>query len=126
MKTSKDFIDGRIKSFGFAFTGMWTLLRSQRNAWVHACATVAVVTVGFCLNVSAQEWCFLVLAIIAVWTAEALNTAIEFLADAVSPDVHPLVKHCKDVAAGGVLISAIGAAIVGLLVLGPHVIELVR
>lgn len=59
----------------------------------------------------------------AVWTAEALNTAVEFLADAVSPEFHPLVKHSKDVAAGSVLISAIGSAVIGLLVLGPYVLE---
>jgi diacylglycerol kinase (ATP) len=61
----------------------------------------------------------------SVWTAEALNTALEFLADAASPEFHPLVGHAKDVAAGAVLISAAGAVVIGLLVLGPHVIALV-
>jgi diacylglycerol kinase (ATP) len=62
----------------------------------------------------------------AVWTAEALNTAFEFLADAASPEFHPLVKQSKDVAAGAVLISAIGSTVIGFLVIGPHVLELIR
>lgn len=96
------------------------MLTSQHNAWVHAVTTLAVIVLGFLFDLAAGEWCWLVLAIIAVWTAEALNTALEFLADAASPEFHPLVKHAKDVAAGAVLISVIGAVVVGLLVLGPH------
>jgi diacylglycerol kinase (ATP) len=117
---------GRIRSFKFAFEGIWTMLKSQQNAWIHACATIGVVTTGFLLGVSASEWCWLVLAIIAVWTAEALNTAFEFLADVASPEFHPLVKKAKDVAAGAVLISAIGAVAIGLIILGPHVLELMK
>lgn len=117
---------GRIRSFKYAFAGIWTMLKSQQNAWVHACATVAVIVAGLVFGVSSSEWCWLVLAIMAVWTAEALNTAFEFLADVASPEFHPLVKHSKDVAAGAVLISAIGAVVIGLLVLGPHVMEWIR
>ena len=51
--------------------------------------------------------------------AEALNTALEALADRVAPDQHPLVAKAKDVAAGGVLLAAVAAAVMGLLVLGP-------
>lgn len=117
---------GRIRSFKFAFAGIWTMLKTQQNAWIHAIATIVVVVVGFALEVTPSEWCWLVLAIVAVWTAEALNTAIEFLSDVASPEYHPLVKKAKDVAAGAVLISAIGAAIIGLLVLGPHLLELLN
>ena len=85
--------------------------------------TAVVCAAGLCFGLSPSEWCWIVLAIMAVWTAEALNTAFEFLADVASPDFHPLVKHSKDVAAGAVLISAIGSAIIGLLILGPHVLE---
>ena len=117
---------GRIRSFKFAFAGIWTMLKSQHNAWVHACATLGVVAAGLVFGVSAAEWCWLVLALMAVWTAEALNTAFEFLADVASPEFHPLVKHSKDVAAGAVLISAIGAVVIGVLVLGPHVVEMIK
>jgi diacylglycerol kinase (ATP) len=64
-----------------------------------------------------------VLAIVSVWTAEALNTAFEFLCDVASPEFHPLVAKAKDVAAGAVLIAAVGATLIGLLVLGPHLLR---
>lgn len=113
---------GRVRSFKFAFAGIGTMLKSQQNAWIHAIATIFVVAAGFAFELTPAEWCWLVLAIVAVWTAEALNTAIEFLSDVTSPEFHPLVKKAKDVAAGAVLISAIGAIIIGLLVMGPHVL----
>ena len=116
----------RIRSFRFAIVGIWTMLTSQHNAWLHACATVAVVVAGFLFSLSRSEWCWLVLALMAVWTAEALNTAFESLADVASPEFHPLVKQAKDVAAGAVLISAIGSLTIGCLVFGPHVVELIR
>jgi diacylglycerol kinase (ATP) len=62
----------------------------------------------------------------AVWTAEALNTALELLADVASPEFHPLVEKAKDVAAGAVLISAIGSVIIGLLVFGPCMLKLIQ
>ena len=117
---------GRIRSFKFALVGLWTMLKSQHNAWIHLCLTVGVVAAGFLLDVSAAEWCALILAMMAVWTAEALNTAFEFLADAASPDFHPLVKRAKDVAAGAVLFSAVGSVAIGILVLGPHILERIK
>ena len=95
------------------------MLASQHNAWIHGVATVAVCVLGAALGVSLLGWCALILAMLAVWTAEALNTAFELLCDVAAPEFHPLVKQAKDVAAGAVLIAAIGAAAVGLLVLGP-------
>jgi diacylglycerol kinase (ATP) len=62
-----------------------------------------------------------VLAVISVWTAEALNTAFEFLTDVASPAFHPLAAKAKDVAAGAVLITAVGSVAIGALVFGPHV-----
>jgi diacylglycerol kinase (ATP) len=94
---------------------------SQHNAWVHAAATLLVVAGGLTLDVSRVEWMLLILAMVSVWTAEALNTALEFLCDVASPDFHPLVEKAKDVAAGAVLICALGAAIVGALVFCPYV-----
>ena len=115
---------GRIRSFKFAFVGLWTMLKSQQNAWIHTFATIAVVIAGIVLRISSGEWCWLVLAIISVWMAEALNTAFEFLADVASPEFHPLVKKAKDVAAGAVLISAIGAIVIGIIVFGPYIFGL--
>src|SRR5215204_5025670 len=111
---------GRLRSVRYAVRGIGVMVRSQHNAWLHAAATVAVVALGLGLGVSAADWCWLVLAMMAVWTAEALNTAFEFLTDVASPTFHPVAGKAKDVAAGAVLIAAAGSAVIGLLVLGPH------
>ena len=101
---------------------MCYILRNQHNAWLHALATAAVVTAGIALRVSTTEWCLLVLAMMGVWTTEAINTALERLSDAVSPQEHPLVGQAKDIAAGAVLLAATGAAIIGIIVFGPRLI----
>jgi len=101
------------------------MLRSQHNAWVHALASVAVLVAGLKLEVGRGEWLALILAIVSVWTAEALNTAFESLCDVASPEFHPLVERAKDVAAGAVLIAAIGAVAIGVVVFGPKVLALI-
>jgi diacylglycerol kinase (ATP) len=112
----------RLRSFVFAGRGLRTILVSQHNARIHAAATLAVLAAGIGLRVSRLEWLCLILATALVWTAEALNTALEFLCDVASPEFHPLVEKAKDVAAGAVLISAFGAALVGLLIFVPHLV----
>jgi len=120
---SKGFsVGARLRSFAYAGRGIRTMLRSQHNAWVHAAATLGVAAVGIALEVGRLEWTVLVLAVVAVWTAEALNTAFEFLCDVASPDFHPLVEKAKDVAAGAVLICALGAALIGAIVFAPYVL----
>ncbi len=115
-------LTGRLQSVRHALSGVWLVLRTQPNAWIHAAATVVVVGMGFGFQVTAFEWACLILATMAVWAAEAINTALELLGDALSPDFHPLVGKAKDVAAGAVLMSAVGAAVVGLLIFGPYVL----
>ena len=110
----------RIQSFVFAGRGVLILLRSQRNAWIHAAATIVVVALGLVFGVGRFEWCALVLAMALVWGAEALNTALELLADATVPNPDPLVGKAKDVAAGGVLLCAVAAAVVGVLAFWPY------
>ena len=97
------------------------MLATQHNAWLHAVATALVCTAGGAYRLAPGEWCAIVLAIVAVWMAEGLNTALELLADATSPEFHPLIGQAKDVAAGAVLLAALGAVLIGLLVFGPHV-----
>jgi diacylglycerol kinase (ATP) len=115
-----------LRSFVYAGRGIRTMLASQHNAWIHAAATLVVAVAGFAFQITRPEWCVLVLAIMAVWAAEALNTALEFLCDVASPEFHPLVEKAKDVAAGAVLLSAIGAATVGGLVFVPRLLEHIR
>jgi diacylglycerol kinase (ATP) len=118
-------VRARARSFGHALAGIALVVRGQHNAWIHSLATLLAVGVGALLPLSALEWCALIFAIGLVWVAEAINTALELLADAVSPEPNPLVGDAKDVAAGAVLIAAIAAAGVGLIVLGPHLLALV-
>jgi diacylglycerol kinase len=101
------------------------MIRCQHNAWIHAAATLVVLTAAFLLRVSSGDWCWIILAISIVWTAEALNTAFEFLADATSPEFHPLVHDAKDVAAGAVLLTAIAAAVIGAIIFWPYVVRLI-
>ena len=118
-------LKGRIRSFQYAIRGIGLMIQSQHNAWLHALATIAVVCTGYLFNIHMNDWCWLVLALMAVWTAEAMNTALEFLADVASPEFHPRVEKAKDVAAGAVLLSAIGSVIIGLLVFMPYLFEAV-
>jgi len=113
-------VTARIRSFGYAFSGLWFLLRTQHNAWIHLVATILVVVASASLGLSLADWRWIVVAIFLVWTAEAFNTAVEYVRDVVSPDDNPAVKRAKDVAAGAVLLSAIGAALIGVLTLRPH------
>ena len=119
-------ISARLRSFTYAGRGIWLTLVSQHNAWIHAVATIMVVVVGYLLGISRVEWCLIVLACAAVWTAEALNTAVEFLADATTQEHHPLIGQAKDVAAGAVLITAIAAIINATIIFGPYLLVLFR
>jgi diacylglycerol kinase (ATP) len=114
------FFRKRVKSFKYAFQGIIILLRSQPNAWLHAVASVTVIFLGIYFKISHAEWCWLMLTMIFVWMAEAFNSAIEFLADAVTMESHPLIGKAKDLAAGAVLITAIGAVVMGILIFGPY------
>lgn len=111
----------RIQSFKYALTGLYTLFRDGANAKIHAASAIAVIICGVVWQVSATEWALLTLAIAMVMAAEALNTALEHLTDLASPQLHPLAGKAKDVAAAGVLLTAIGAAIVGLIVFWPKI-----
>ncbi len=96
------------------------MMQSQHNAWLHAAATVAVCGVAAWFQITRVEWCLIVLSMMSVWTAEAFNTALECLTDLASPELHPLAGKAKDVAAGAVLITAVGAATIGAVVFIPH------
>jgi diacylglycerol kinase (ATP) len=119
-------LSSRLRSVYFAFRGAWVMLASQHAAWIHACWSVGVIVAGFWFGLSRLEWCAIVLAIMAVWTAEGMNTALEFLCDVASPQRNPLIEKTKDIAAGAVLFSAVGAIVIGLLIFGPHLLGLLR
>jgi diacylglycerol kinase (ATP) len=113
------FLRSRARSFRYAFTGWWFVIRTQRNAWIHAVVSVAVVLAGLWLGLSTIEWAVIFLAIALVWTAEFINTALEAVVDLASPQQHHLARVGKDVGAAAVLIAAISSALIGFLILGP-------
>ena len=118
-------LGARRRSFTYAFRGLRALLASEHNTWIHATATAGVLVAGLAFGVSRIEWCCIALAVFAVWTAEAFNTAVELLGDATTHEQNPLVGRAKDVAAAAVLLAAAGAVVVGLLIFGPHLLALV-
>jgi len=108
-----------LRSFYFAFAGLAYLFRTQRNARIHGVAGAFACGLAYYLGISRAEWAVLVFTIALVLILEGLNTAIEAAIDLASPDIHPLAKAAKDLAAGMVLIGAIASVAVGLLILGP-------
>jgi len=111
----------RARSFKHAFRGVIVMLRTQHNVWIHLLAAVVTVFLGFYLHVSEGEWLALVFAIGLVIVSEAWNTALEFDIDLTSPDYHPYARDTKDVAAAGVLISAVIAVVIGLIIFVPKI-----
>jgi len=112
-------IRDRIKSFSYAFNGLKTLITTQHNTWVHIVASIIIIVLGVVYDISKLDWALIIFSITLVWMAEALNTAIEFLADAVTQEFHPFIEKAKDVAAAAVLITAISAIAIGALVFIP-------
>lgn len=110
----------RIDSFRYAFQGIAELFRSQPNARIHLLAAAVVITMGCWFQISRWEWVALTIVIVLVLVLEAVNTALEYLTDLVSPEFHPLAGKVKDVAAAAVLLAAFGAVVVGALIFVPH------
>jgi diacylglycerol kinase (ATP) len=110
----------RLKSFSYAFEGVWFMLTTQHNAWLHGLATLLVVALALYCKVSESDWRWLIVAMAMVWVAETLNTAVEYVCDVVSPGYSEAVKHAKDISAGGVLIAAVAALLVGVLTFWPY------
>lgn len=119
-------INGRkvLRSFRFAGQGIVDLFRYENNAKVHLLIAVLVLIAGLWIELSRVEWAILVTQIGLVWAAEAINTALEKLCDFVSPGIHPQIKAIKDMASGAVLILAVAAVVVGLLILGGRLLEI--
>ena len=117
-------IADRVTSFICAGKGVAKMIKYEHNAWIHFAATIITVSAGLYFGIDRYEWLALVLAIVAVWTAEALNTALELLSDVTMPAFHPLINQAKDVAAGAVLITAAGSVIVAALVFWPYIAAL--
>ena len=108
------------KSFGYAFEGIFTCIRNERNMKIHCTAAVLVVIAGLILGLSVTEWCICLGLFGLVMALELVNTAVESVVDLVTEERKPLAKVAKDSAAGAVLIAAIMAAVIGLIIFVPR------
>ena len=115
-------VRARLRSFIFAGRGLRLLVANEHNARLHLAATLLAIAAGLLLHISLSDWRWLVSAVAMVWLAEAFNTAIEDLCDRISPQFDTAIGRVKDLAAAGVLIASIAAALIGLLTLGPPLV----
>lgn len=124
MKQEKFSIAKRLKSFTYAFHGLRVLIKEEHNARIHLFATVCVVAAGILFKISLMEWVAVVFAIGLVFSFEIINTSVEHIANFICPERDDRIKRIKDLAAAAVLVSAITAAVIGLIVFIPKIIEL--
>jgi diacylglycerol kinase len=114
----------RLASFKFAFSGLRNLFKHEHNSRLHLIAAILAIAMGFILGISREEWMILVIIIGMVFITEILNSAVESLADYVSPEYNSVIKRVKDYSAAAVLISAITSVIVGSIIFLPKVIRI--
>jgi len=125
MNNKKSGFKKRLKSFGFAFTGLYELVKSEPNARIHLAATICAILAGFSLQISNGEWCIISIAIALVWAAEAFNTVIEKLVDHLFPEYHETARVVKDISAGAVLVCAMAALVCGLIIFLPKLVLII-
>ena len=113
----------RLQSFRYAFSGIWYTLKTQRNAQIHTSIGLVILILGLLFKLTILEWAIIALTMGFVLAAEMFNTVAEAAMDAISTEFHPQIKIVKDVAAGAVLTAALTAVVVGLLILGPPLLE---
>jgi diacylglycerol kinase (ATP) len=124
LQPEKFSIKKRLKSFAFASKGFKIMIFTQHNAWIHTFAAVLVIALGLYFQITSIEWLFIILAIALVFAFELVNTALEFLVDYVSPEFSEKAGKIKDLAAAAVLVCAIAAAIIGVIIFVPYILEL--
>jgi diacylglycerol kinase len=122
MKMSKN--DTLINSFIYAFSGIRSFIKYERNAKIHFIASLLAVILGIILKISLIEWGLVFVAIALVWGFELVNTAIEKACDKIQPDLDQSIKVVKDLAAGSVLVVAFASILIGVLVFLPHIVRL--
>ena len=122
MKQQQFSLQSRLSSFGYAFNGLHAFFKQEPNARIHLIATLAAMAAALYFNVSVIEWVALVIVTGFVWVAELFNTAIERIMDFISMEKSATIQFIKDVAAGGVLLSAITAIATGAIIFIPKLI----
>ena len=114
----------RICSFRYAFNGLRILFKNEHNSWIHLFATIVVIIVGLLLKISSLEWIIIIACIGGVFALELVNTAIEAIADFISPEKHDMIKKIKDLSAAAVLVVAVAALIIGFIIFLPKFLTL--
>ena len=107
------------KSFGYAFEGIFAVIKKERNMQIHCCMMVLVILAGLFFQISAVEWCICFVLFGLIMSLELVNTAVESVVDLVTEERKPLAKLAKDAAAGAVLLASIMAAVAGLIIFLP-------
>ena len=118
-------IKKRIKSFEYAFHGIRSFFVSTPNAWIHLFAAISVIIASFYFRISTIEWIAVIYAIGLVFTAEAFNTAVEEWVDSIQPEFDKKAGRVKDISAGAVLIASIAAAVIGVIIFGTRIYDLI-
>lgn len=112
-----------IKSLSYALAGIKVAVGEQRNVQIHLTIFLLVIAAGLFIDINHSEWLAVILASSIVISIEMINTAIEKAVDLASPEIHPLAKKAKDIAAGAVLVAVCFAVIIGLLVFGKYLLQ---
>ena len=115
-----------IRSFTYAWSGLKACFSSETNFKIHIVSAIVAISLGFLLNISPVEWIALIVCIAFVIAMEMVNTAIEKLCDLVEHDIHPGIKKVKDIAAGAVMMAAIGSLAIGLIIFLPKIIVIIK
>lgn len=126
MRKGKFSVPDRLKSFKYAFNGIRWLLIHEHNARLHLFAVVLVCLAGYFFKISTIEWLLILICIGMVIAAELFNTVAEQIADFVSTGKHQKIKIIKDLAAAGVLVTAITAFIAGAVIFIPKFCALIN
>lgn len=114
-----------LRSFGYAYSGLSEMVKSEQNVRLHLLVTICVIIAGFLLKITLIEWCLVLICISLVWVAEAFNTAIERLTDHIFKERHQTARMVKDISAGAVLVCAIIAAVCGVIIFLPKLLNLI-
>ena len=124
MNQGKFSITKRLHSFKYAVNGLRIVIKEEHNARVHLFASISAIIAGLFFTISISEWIAVIFAIGFVISIEIINSAIENIADFISPEKHEKIKRIKDLAAAAVLISALTALTIGLIIFVPKIIDL--
>lgn len=111
-------------SFKYAIEGIWTSFKTERNMKIHIFIMILVIIAGIILKINKSEWIICIILFTIVIGSELFNTSIETIVDMVMPEKNEKAKIAKDVSAGAVLVVAIGAAIIGLVIFVPRILNI--